>query len=323
MSGASSTSARRICFPGPAMTQVSLPDEIRGACAWVMERARWVEVDEEAIEEYGAGLTRSEGGEELPRFAAEDPEIAAAFVICMNAVNFGSGWWPTIYRRPGLSGYGTMAAGLTDRFSRLGPWSADELTAVDAEAIATVVGQDPRHPLMEQFAAALRDVGGHVGRDHGGRFLEPVEVAASIPALAAAFAGWSAFADTSAYDGRDIPFFKRAQLAAADLHRAGLADLPGFERLTAFADNLVPHVLRLDGILRLDPAFAARLEAEELIEHGSPEEVELRAAAVHAIELLAATGPLPPAEIDGALWNRGRGCRYKSVPRPRSRTTAY
>lgn len=82
-------------------------------------------------------------------------------------------------------------------------------------------------------------------------------------------------------------------------------------------------MLRVDGLLRLDPALEAKIEAGDLLEHGSPEEVELRACAVHALELLAAASPLSPAEIDAALWNRGRDERYKSLPRPRSRNTAY
>jgi len=304
------------------MTSVSLPDEVRAACAWVAERARSMRVDEEAIGGYASGLPQP-GAEDGPAPFAEDPETAAAFAICMNAINFGSGWWPTIRKRPGHSGYATMAAGVTGRFEAAGPWSVDELRAMDAVAIAGVVGQEPEHPLMPQFAAALRDVGNRIAIDHGGRFLGPAETAASIPALAAAFAAWSSFADVSTYDGREVPFYKRAQLAAADLHRAGAADLPGLDRLTAFADNLVPHVLRIDGILPLDPALTSRIEAEVLLEHGSPEEVELRACAVQAVELLAAASPLTPAEIDSALWNRGRGRRYKSLPRPRSRNSAY
>jgi hypothetical protein len=58
---------------------------------------------------------------------------------------------------------------------------------------------------------------------------------------------------------------------------------------------------------------------------GSPEEVELRACAVHAVELLAGAGGgvLCSAEIDSVLWNRGRERHYKALPRPRSRSTAY
>jgi hypothetical protein len=304
------------------MSSVSLPDEVRATCAWVAERARWVRVEGGAIEEYAAGLPRPESGIEPAPFA-DDRETAAAFAICMNAINFGSGWWPTIRKRRGHSGYGTMAAGVTDRFAATGAWRVDELLAMDAGAIAEAVDQDPEHPLMSQFAIALRNVGEHIERGHDGRFLGPAEAADSIPALAETFAAWDAFADISRYEGREVPFFKRAQLAAADLNRAGVADLPGLDRLTAFADNLVPHVLRVDGVLRLDPGLSARIEAEELLEHGSPEEVELRAGAVHAVELLAAASRLTPAEIDGALWNRGRGHRYKSFPRPRSRNTAY
>jgi len=243
----------------------------------------------------------------------------------MNGINFGSGWWPTVRKRPGHSGYATMAAGLSERFEADGPWRPEKLVALDAATVAEVLGQDPEHPLMAQFAEALQDLGDHLLREHGGRYLGVVEVADSIPALAANVARWDSFADVSRYEDREVPFYKRAQIAAADLRRAGLADLPGIEELTAFADNLVPHVLRLDGVLQLDPTLTAKIESGQLLEHGSPEEVELRACAVHAVEHLAdATGRLlSPAEIDSALWNRGRGARYKSRPRPRCRTTAY
>ena len=279
-------------------------------------------IDEGAIEEYAAALP-APGGEDPPPFAADDPETASAFAICMNAINFGSGWWPTISKRPGHSGYATMAAGVTDRFTEAGPWSAEELAVMDAEKIATVVRQDPEHPLMEEFATALKSVGNRITEEFDGRFSGPAQEAASIPALVEIFAGWEAFADVSKYEGTIVPFFKRAQLAAADLHRAEIVDLPGFDKLTAFADNLVPHVLRLDNVISLDPEFASSLDNSTLVQHGAPEEVEFRACAVHAVELLSAVSEIPPAEIDGILWNRGRDSRYKSVPRPRSRNTAY
>jgi hypothetical protein len=251
------------------MPAVSLPDQVRDACAWVAGRARFVRIDEGKLGTYVAILGGDGAGasEEAP-LAEGGPEAAAAFAICMNAINFGSGWWPTIRKRPGHSGFATMAAGLGDRFAELGPWRAEELVAIDATTLAAVLGQEPEHPLMAQFAAALRDVGRHLLGEHGGCYLGVVESASSVPDLAAVFAGWDSFADVSPYDGRRIPFFKRAQLAAADLHRAGVAALPGIEQLTA-------------------------------------------------------AGAGYPAAIDSALWNRGRGRRYKSRPRPRSRNIAY
>ncbi|HKT82448.1 MAG TPA: queuosine salvage family protein [Solirubrobacterales bacterium] len=316
-------------------------------------------IQEDAIGPYAAGLPAA--AEPAPPDPATeltegDRESRAAFVICLDAINFGSGWWPTIRKRPGHSGYFTVAAGLTERFRDVGPWSATELCELAPATIAAVLGQDAEHPLMADFAAALCDVGEQVEVGHGGRFGAAIDAAGgSASALADILAGWPAFADVSHYDGRDVPFFKRAQIAAADVSRMGLAGPPATEvdrmvraapdvdrigladastaaepgqlrdldRLTAFADNLVPHVLRVDGVLRLDPALEQQIEAGQLLEHGSPEEVELRASAVQTIELLAAASPLTPAEIDSALWNRGRDPRYKSLPRPRSRNTAY
>lgn len=309
----------------------ALPDEVRAACAAVVDRARHVRIEEGAIEGYAAALPAPGPPEPDPRLElpGADREARAAFAVCLDAVNFGSGWWPTIRKRPGHSGFFTVAAGLADRFRGRGAWPAAELAALTAADVAAVLNQDPGHPLMADFAAALRDVGARLLADYGGSFTAAVDsVPATAPALAALFASWEAFADVSIYGepGAElrVPFFKRAQLLAADLDRAGVARVAELDRLTAFADNLVPHVLRLDGVLILDPALTARIEAEELLVHGSPEEVELRAAAVHAVELLAAARPdLTPAEIDAALWNRGRRPRYKSRPRPRCRNTAY
>jgi hypothetical protein len=121
----------------------------------------------------------------------------------------------------------------------------------------------------------------------------------------------------------DRGFYKRAQIVPHDLAVCGLATFGDLDRLTLFADNLVPHVLRVDGVLRYDEGLAARIERGEPIEHGSPEEVEIRACALHAVELLAAASGRSAQELDYLLWNRGQEPRYKAIPRHRSRTTAY
>jgi Potential Queuosine, Q, salvage protein family len=305
---------------------LDLPDRVRAASAWVAGRARAVRLDAAALRDYAATLpASSEPLEPDPstHFAEGDLEARAAFVVCLGAINFGSGWWPTIRKRPGHSGYRTIAAGVAERFRERGAWTAPELAELTPAAIAMAVGQAPDHPLMADFAAALRDVGEHVRDEHGGRFLALADAAGgAAPALAGTLACWRAFADASTYDGRSVPFFKRAQLVAADVDRF-VVPLVDVARLTAFADNLVPHVLRVDGVLSLEAGLAARIDAGELLEHGSPEEVELRACAVHAVELLAAASSLSPAQVDLALWTRGAEPRYKAIPRPRSRNTAY
>lgn len=327
----------------------TVPEQVRAACAWVAERARFVQIDREALAQYALGLadaagdsaamhqqpltqgtgggTRSEDGvgAEDGILAGGERERRAALVICQDAINFGSGWWPTIRKRESHSGYSTIAAGIADRF-RDSPWSARDLIECSAQSVAEVLGQDPDHPLMGLYADVLGDVGEHILRDHRGRFSDLLDSAnGSAIALVDLLARWRAFADVSTYEGRAVPFFKRAQITAADVYRAGLAELAGVERLTAFADNLVPHVLRLDGVLRLTPDLRAKIDSGALLHHDSPEEVELRACSVHAVELLASAtgGRLCPAQVDEILWYRGRAPRYKAVERPRCRTTAY
>jgi hypothetical protein len=190
---------------------------------------------------------------------------------------------------------------------------------VTREEVAEALGQDPGHELMGLYARHLNELGERVG----GSFLAlarsggPEEIAATL-------AEWPTWRDVSPYRGDTVPFFKRAQIAAGDLALSGLAASDGLERLTLFADNLVPHVLRLDGVLEFDPGLVARIDAQRLIEHDSPEEVEIRATALHAVEqLVQAHGATTATAVDNLLWHRGAGARYKARPRHRARCTAY
>jgi hypothetical protein len=221
-----------------------------------------------------------------------------------------------------MSGFRTVEAGLRAR----GPWTADELAGIGREEVAaTVGGQDPEHELMGLFEAALRELGTKVRDEQGGSFLALARSAGSAEGLATELASWPTWFDVSPYEELRVPFFKRAQIAAADLALAGLAPGDDLARLTLFADNLVPHVLRLDGVLELGDGLVARIDDGELIEHDSPEEVEIRACALHAVELLVAAHPEPTTAtaLDNQLWHRGGGPRYKARPRHRARTTAY
>jgi len=285
----------------------------------VAAAATQVRVVEAAIAPYARALPAEPPP--APELPGTDLEARAAFSLTLDAINFGSGWFPTLRKPPGLSGYRTVEAALGAR----GPWPARALVGIGAAEVAEVFGQDADHPLMERFARALDELGRRVAAERGGSFLALARAGhGSAVALAEHLASWPTWHDVSPYAGAPVPFFKRAQIAAADLHLAGIAPARDAAVLTAFADNLVPHVLRLDGVLAYDPALAARIDAGELIAHGSPEEVEIRACALHAVELLvAAHGATTAMALDGVLWHRGAGARYKAVPRHRARTTAY
>ncbi|MGH2713520.1 MAG: queuosine salvage family protein, partial [Thermoleophilaceae bacterium] len=236
-----------------------------------------------------------------------------AYLLTLDTVNFGSGWFPTLRKRPGRSGYFTVAWGLADRFRAHGSWSNAELRALEADELASVLGQEPRHPLMRLYAEALRDLGRFLGDRTA---LEVIEQAGgSAERLATALARGMRFFD-------DRGFYKRAQIVPSDLALAGLATFHDLDKLTIFADNLVPHVLRVDGVLRYDPALAAHIDAERPLSPGEAER-EIRACAVHACERLAERTGIPPRVLDIRLWNRGQAPEYKAVPRHRTRSVYY
>jgi Queuosine salvage protein len=306
----------------------SVLDDLRGACALVARRATHVRVALEAIPEYAEGLpldAPSPPTDPSSHLLTGPREELVAFWLTLDAINFGSGWFPTLRKREGGSGYHTIATGIRGRFTDFGPWTARELLLIDAREVASTLLQDPEHELMTLFARSLNNLGRHVTDEYGGRFDAVLRVAGdSALRLVELLASWHCFADTSIYEGVHVPFLKRAQIAAADLARAQLFEPRDIDRLTMFADNLVPHVLRLDGVLSFDPELARRIDAGELIEHGSPEEIEIRACAVHAVELLGRSRRgARAADIDQLLWLRGQQPRYKASARHRCRCTAY
>jgi hypothetical protein len=317
-----------------------LLDRIREASARVMERARQVRIDEPRLAELAGELLEAPSRPSLLDPAHDpfgDAEATLAYVVTLDAINFGSGWFPVLAKRPGLSGYYTVATALKQRFEAHGPWSAEELQALDAVACAEFLGQDSGDAevmeLMDLFARALSDLGRLLADRYQGRFAELIaEADGAASRLVELLSAMPFYRDVERYDDFEVPFYKRAQLTAADLATAFGGEGPGcfrdLDRLTAFADNLVPHVLRREGVLLYDPTLVKRIDAGERIPAGSPEEVEIRAGAVHAIERCVAAiaqrgGRATSRQLDFLLWDRGHRPEMKAQPRHRTRTTFY
>lgn len=265
-----------------------------------------------------------------------DEEATAAFVVTLDAINFGSGYFPHLRRRDARSGYFHVARALTERFNDHGPYSAAGLRQLTPQQCAVVFDQPlegPAGELMTLFAAALNALGAALAERWSGSVRQLVEAAeGSAERLAGLLAEIPFYDDVHSYRGFDVPIYKRAQITPSDLALAlpgsGLGRFADLDRLTIFADNLVPHVLRVDGILGFDPVLLERIEREELLVSGSEEEVEMRACAIHAVELIADElrrlgRPRPPRDLDNLLWNRGQGAEYKARPRPRCRSVYY
>jgi hypothetical protein len=287
---------------------VSTADDVRSACRAIADTASHVRIDPGALGAVTAGPVPVL--DPVDHFLEGSPEAVAAYVLTLDAVNFGSGWFDEL---PGL-GYVSVARALAARWRSGGALDAAALRAVDRQEVGELLGQPAGHELIGLYAQALRELGGWLGERTA------LDVVRASEPSAQALAG--ALAD-GLPTWRDTGFLKRAQIAPSDLALAGVARFDDLDRLTAFADNVLPQVLRHHGVLVVDDTLTARIARGEELTAGSPEERELRACAVHACELLAPRVGLTARELDNVLWTRGQDPAYAITPPHRTRTTFY
>jgi hypothetical protein len=294
---------------------MTLTDEVRSDCARIAAGAEHVRIDLDAAATVEPAPPPAMDPER--HYLEGAPEDVADYLLALDAINFGSGWFPQLRKRQSagraVSGYFTVAWNLADHVRTAGAPTPAWLRQVTTREIAAILEQPPELELMSLYAQALRLLGHFLGER---RALDVVaQCERSAERLARMLAdGMAMF--------HDRPFYKRAQILPHDLALAGVAQFEDLERLTIFADNLVPHALRLDGVLVYDADLAARIDAGRPLPLGGAER-EIRACAVHACELIAQRTGLEPRTIDNWLWNRGQAPEYKDRPRHRCRTVFY
>lgn len=299
--------------------------DVAPACAWVAQRADHVKIHAERIPGYaGFILEHSPVVTELSRehhHIANDNEETAAYILALDSINFGSGYF-SIAKACGIHlEYAVIAGGLKQAFEQgelKTPQQWVQATPADfSRWLAVPQGVHPQlDELLALFARHLRETGEKILLDHRGKVVNLLErTGYSAVKLADTVAEWNGFHDVHFYKGRDIPILKRAQILAADMNLAlsGLADMAA---LTAFADNMVPHVLRCDGILSYKTGHAVP---------GSPEEIEIRACAIHAVEMMKRAAPenITAVNIDHMLWQRGYEPEIYQQPRHETQTVFY
>jgi Potential Queuosine, Q, salvage protein family len=170
--------------------------------------------------------------------------------------------------------------------------------------------------LLRERARIWREVGAVVVERYDGRFSNVLRSRRLYDGgdgfLEILTRDFPRFDDTAIYAGETVRFWKLAQLSVWILE-ATLPGGTGFEdldRLTAFADYIVPAALRVLGITRYSDELETTVREGRLIEAGSPWEVEIRAHTIWACEeLTRLVNELRPPElqvivpqVDARLW---------------------
>ncbi len=294
---------------------MTLTEEVRAACERIAASAGHVRIDLDALSDVQPGPTPALHPDF--HYLEGEPADVADYLLALDAINFGSGWFPTLRKRTHegrrVSGYFTIAWSLADHVRAHGPPSAAWLRSVSTRQVAHILDQPADRELMSLYAQALRALGRFLGDR---RALDLVEEAGgSAERLAQMLADGMAMFD-------DRCFYKRAQIVPNDLALAGVARFDDLDCLTIFADNLVPHVLRCLGVLVYEPPLATWIDDGRTLPLGGAER-EIRACALHACELISQRTRIAPRGLDTWLWTQGQLPQYKARPRHRCRNVFY
>jgi hypothetical protein len=318
--------------------------EVLETCRDVVRKSHHVRIDEEALARFSLHLIDQEV--EIPpwnwryHFRGEEEETVA-YLLVLDTLNFcfwpapGEKRWEIRYEGETLSGYLGLAACLKKALETGIPITrAKYLAHLSMPEFRQMLGGDGELQLIARRLEALHELGEALHGDYQGRASLLVASAGKCAVRLARLLSerLSSFRDVAEYEGRKVFFYKRAQIVSADLHGAlggrGCGSFSDMEEITAFADYKLPQVLRHRGILDYSPSLAQKVDDRVLIPAGSPEEVEIRAGTIVAVDMirreLTRLGRVAKAfEIDSILWNLGQGDEYRAKPYHRTVTVFY
>lgn len=319
-----------------------LVDTIRESVAYVAQHADHVTVNDGRLRDYVARLDELE----LPSYDTTyhyqaDIDNTLLYILCLDAINFGSGYFPYLQKLRHangdiMAGYYTVARHLTRSFEQ-NVWDIAMLKDISLERVAAIFQQEinednvasrRRQELMKLFVYALNDLGEWLEQHSQNNIMDVLQHAAgSADAFMKRLIEMPFYQDVSDYKGEKIALYKRAQITVSDIAMAlphvAEAQFADIDSLTMFADNLVPHVLWVEGLLEYSPELRRTLDLAQRLPANSAMEVEIRAVSVHAIEKLAEYSGISPRYLDILLWEQGQNARYREQWRHRTKTVFY
>jgi hypothetical protein len=310
----------------------------------VAEMSRLVRINGEAVVAFSERL--SSQGIRIPSWDREhhfrgSDEETLAYLLVLDTLNFcfwppqGKSRWEVEYRGKSFSGYYAMSLSLKRALEEGIPLTdAGYLAGMSSSELQRILTGRGELQLMDRRVENVCELGRVLLEDFQGSAHELVASArkSAVTLVRTLSSRLSSFRDVAAYEGKKVFFYKRAQLLAADIHGAfggeGWGTFTDMEKLTAFADYKLPQVLRHVGVLDYAAPLAEMIDGLVYLDPGSPEEVEIRANTIWAVELMRQEmerlgRKLMAYEIDWILWNLGQDDEFRQKPYHRTVTIYY
>ena len=328
-------------------------DEVRRTCGEVTRAcAARVRVSERAVDAFvdalreadvnrlraGCGAFDADGwhGDGERNESTRDDATLAMFTMCVDAINFC--FWPDHdVEGKGKLEYEHLTRGLRAAGERdPGVFTTARLRNLTGEELRAMISWPRPLPGEDERARLLREIGEGLETHFHGSVVELIRAAegsaAKLVDLVVRY--FPGFRDTSVYRGRQVFFYKRAQIFVGDLwgtfRGGGLGEFADIAKLTMFADYRVPVTLREFGMLEYADEVRNAIVSKQEIPSNSEVEIEIRAATVVAVEAIRRrfeerhSTPVSSVVIDWLLWEMGEAKRENShEPHHRTRTIFY
>lgn len=313
------------------------PLNILSSTKKVLERARFVFIDEQKIKEasriIAAKLERGLESAETSFGVTGDYQKDAQLVFVENTVNFCF-WAEANKKRWQIqSPSGELIGGwygLKTCFERalkekVPILEAKYLAEIDEKETKQLFGgtNETEIPLINERQKNLQETGRILLERYQGQFINVLEEANynAINLVKLVHYNFNSFYDVAELDGQKIIFLKRAQICPNDISYLKDRQITGLEQLTAFADYRLPQILREFGVLIYISDLAQKIDQMILIPQGSREEIEIRAATIWAIELMHQhLLQYSAGQIDNAIWLLSQEANFLKIARPHHRT---
>lgn len=309
---------------------------------FVVDNAQYVKINKEKITEFCNNFEEShinhwikQGPYDLTKLNDKDK---LHFLLVFNSISFsywGEPKWTVDYHGEKFDGSWGMIAALGKAIENKAPiLNMKWLSTITEKEFADIMKGNVKIPHLKERILILKEVGSIITQKYEGDFSNVLKKANgdAMELLKLIISTFHSFNDTSSYKNKTINFYKRAQLLISDIYQLfngrDYGKLKNINRLTACADYKIPWILRKFGILSYSESLAKTVDNKIELQHGSEEEIEIRASTIWANELIKQKLKKKIPSIDSIhinyhLWLLSQAKSADDKPYHLTRTTTY
>lgn len=320
-------------------------NKILTSTKFVVDNSKHVKINHDKIDEFCKSFKESNPCHWINDSPSDMSKLSDKeklnFMFILSSLNFcywGDPKWSINYRGKEYDGfYGMIAALINATENKIPLLDFNFLSNIPKEAFERTIYPNGKHteiPLFNERLNILREIGTSLKDNFNCDLSRLIDESKkdSLKLLNLIITNFPSFDDSSEYKGKNIYFYKRAQLFIADIHQffkgKKYGDFFNIDELTAFADYKVPQILRKIGILEYSKDLSNKIDNLMEIQKGTEEEIEIRAGMIWSIELIkeklkVKIPGITSNEIDHYLWILSLSKNKDDKPYHRTRTIAY